>query len=84
MQKEIANGEYPDAASRAGASAAPNHAPAAKAHAVPSPYLAKGAGTGSSDDGDGFVTRFGINLGRARLLFPEKPSAGATTGRSER
>jgi hypothetical protein len=48
MQKEMAKGEKPEAARRAGASAAPSQAPAAMAQAVPRPWRLRAVcGTGA-------------------------------------
>lgn len=61
MQKEIAKGRNPDATRRAGASAAPSHTPAAKAHAMPSRYRTRGAGAaGELRAGSGVVAEFEI------------------------
>jgi len=61
MQKEIAKGRNPDATRRAGASAAPSHAPAANAQAMPSRYRIRGAGaTDELRAGSGVVTEFEI------------------------
>ncbi|MGC2301337.1 MAG: hypothetical protein WA476_21205 [Acidobacteriaceae bacterium] len=74
MQNEIANGRNPDATSRAGASAAPSHAPAANAHNVPSRNRTCGAGVLRS--GSGVVTDFEIKNSLRRFGCTSESEAG--------